>query len=284
MADYFIGVDGGGTGCRAVVADAAGAALGRGESGAANIVTDPQGALKSVLAAVGAAFDAAGLDRALYARSHAALGLAGGNVVGACEPIAAALPFSARVVSDGLTALQGALGDRDGVTAILGTGSVYVARSRGAVRMVGGWGFPLGDLGGGARLGQSLLQECLLAYDGIVETSPLGAEVLAEFGHDPDNLVKFGWNARPGDFGTFAPRVFRAAVAGDAMAVRLLKRSAAHVAATLDMLIAQGAERVSLVGGLAPHYGRWLPQHVQALLVAPRADALDGALQLARAG
>ena len=41
MTEFFIGVDGGGTGCRAVVAGSDGAILGSGRSGSANIVTDP---------------------------------------------------------------------------------------------------------------------------------------------------------------------------------------------------------------------------------------------------
>ncbi|MFC6489993.1 hypothetical protein ACFP9U_18710, partial [Nitratireductor sp. GCM10026969] len=59
----LLAVDGGGTGCRALVADAQGRVLGRGESGAANIMTDPEGALRHVLEAAGRAADAAGLPR-----------------------------------------------------------------------------------------------------------------------------------------------------------------------------------------------------------------------------
>jgi glucosamine kinase len=61
----------------------------------------------------------------------------------------------------------------------------------------------------------------------------------------------------------------------------LLERSAAYVSETLDVLIKQGAERISLLGGMAPLYVEWLPPHQQKLLVKPAADALTGALQLA---
>ena len=40
MADYVIGIDGGGTSCRAALADRNGTLLGRGKSGASNILTD----------------------------------------------------------------------------------------------------------------------------------------------------------------------------------------------------------------------------------------------------
>ncbi len=282
MAEFFIGVDGGGTGCRAVVAGRDGAILGRGQSGSANIVTDPETSLVNLRTAIDHAFADAGLEQSHYAQSHAVLGLAGGNVEGAGAPIERALPFAhSDVEFDGLIALQGALGEQDGVVAILGTGTAYIIRQHGSIHSVGGWGFPLSDLGSGARLGQSLLQECLLVHDGINAGSALTKDVLDEFGNRPDNLVEFAWTAKPGDFGTYAPRVFQYAQKGDSIARMLLEQSAHHVSETLAMLIKQGAKRISLLGGMAKFYIEWLPQSQQAILVAPQADALTGALQLA---
>lgn len=282
MTEFFIGVDGGGTGCRAVVAGRDGTILGFGHSGSANIVTDPQTSLVNVKAAIDNAFDEAGLDKAHYATSHAVLGLAGGNVEGAGLPIERGLPFAhANVEFDGLIALQGALGDKDGVVAILGTGTAYIIRKGARIHSVGGWGFPLSDLGSGARLGQSLLQECLLVHDGIHPGSPLTTAILNEFGNKPDNLVEFAWTAKPGDFGKYAPRIFQYARESDPTARMLLKHSAAYVSETLEVLIGQGAERISLLGGMALLYVEWLPLHQQKLLVEPAADALTGALQLA---
>src|SRR6218665_2644017 len=56
MTDYIIGIDGGGTSCRAAVADRQGIILGRGKSGAANILTDPNNAIISITEAAKAAF------------------------------------------------------------------------------------------------------------------------------------------------------------------------------------------------------------------------------------
>ena len=39
----FLGIDGGGTGCRAAVADASGRILGTGVAGPANLTSDPAG-------------------------------------------------------------------------------------------------------------------------------------------------------------------------------------------------------------------------------------------------
>ena len=47
--EFFLGLDGGGTGCRAVLADLRGHEIGRAEGGPANINSDPQGALDTLL-------------------------------------------------------------------------------------------------------------------------------------------------------------------------------------------------------------------------------------------
>ena len=82
----FLGIDGGGTGCRAAVANAAGAILGRGVAGPANIASDPEGAAANILAAMeGALAEAGGGEIAA-----AGLGLAGANAAGATERLRAA--------------------------------------------------------------------------------------------------------------------------------------------------------------------------------------------------
>jgi glucosamine kinase len=47
-------------------------------------------------------------------------------------------------------------------------------------------------------------------------------------------------------------------------------------------LIALGAPRLALVGGLAPHIEPWVSPRTRTHLLPPAGDALDGALQLAR--
>lgn len=56
MTFYLIGIDGGGTSCRAAVAALGGRILGRGKAGAANILTDPETALQNITDAARDAF------------------------------------------------------------------------------------------------------------------------------------------------------------------------------------------------------------------------------------
>ena len=148
---FYLGIDGGGSGCRAAVCDAEGRMLGRGAAASANIWSDPDGALGNILAAAGAAAAEAGA--ADLGGLVAVLGLAGANVPAAVARLQGRLPFRRlRIEPDMVVALKGALGEADGITAALGTGSVYAVQRAGAVRMIGGWGFLLGDQGSGARI------------------------------------------------------------------------------------------------------------------------------------
>ena len=185
------------------------------------------------------------------------------------------------IESDGLIALQGALGDTDGAIAILGTGTIFITRHLGAVRYIGGWGFAIGDLGSGARLGQMALQESLLAFDRITTGSALTEALLSEFNNEPGAMVEFARAATPGAFGRYAPAVFEHAARGDAVATDILKRSAATIDAALDRVVSDISDApISLLGGLGPLVAPWLAGRHQPRFVTPAADALTGAIAL----
>ncbi|MBP1843128.1 glucosamine kinase [Rhizobium petrolearium] len=283
MIDYFIGIDGGGTSCRAALADGDGTILGRGKSGASNILTDPDTALKHIAEAAQRAFEEAGIEPDLSSAS-AILGLAGNNVGDAVSYVKARLPFKqSEIVSDGVIALQGAIGDEDGAIGIVGTGTVYIARHDGELHSVAGWGFQVSDLGSGARLGQLALQESLLAYDNIRPMTGLSKAILAEFGNNPENVVDFARLAKPGDYGRYTPKVFEYARHGDQAAIRILKTGAAGIDEALDAVnaVTRGKGRLCLLGGLAVLYPEYLAERHRSRLSEPLADALTGAVALA---
>ena len=282
MPEFFIGIDGGGTSCRAAVATADGTVLGMAKAGSANILTDLDGALANIVAASRAAFADAGLDPDSYAAAYTLLGLAGSNVEGVTERLMARLPFKrSEVVSDGLIALQGAFGNHDGAIAIIGTGTAYLCRRAGKLRAFGGWGFAVADQGSGARLGQALLQECLLVSDGVRPGSSLTADVLKEFGDEPSRIVAFARYAAPADFGRYSPKIFAAANSNDPIGVRILQAGAASIDETLDAVVRAGGDAICLLGGLSPFYPPWLSEAHRSRLVKARSDALSGAVALA---
>lgn len=284
MQRYLVGIDGGGTSCRAAVADATGRILGRGKAGYANIMTAPDAALANIAKATHAALAEAGLSEDHARNAEAFLGLAGNNVENTVAYILPRLPFARSIIeSDSLIALQGALGDGDGAVAILGTGTIYIARKGKHIAYVGGWGFHLGDLGSGGRLGQMALQESLLAYDRIMPQTPMTTALLAEFDNDPQKMVAFSQRAKPGDYGRYAPRIFEYAESGDEAATRILQQSSGWIDQSLDRVSElTGGGRLCLLGGLAALYTPHLAERHRERLVEAQADALTGAIALAK--
>ena len=283
---FYIGLDGGGTASRARLTDRDGHVLGEGLSGSSNLTLGVGVAAASIRAACDAAIAASAFKNISYAQIHAGLGLAGANV----PELAAALrniPFgfaSMKLASDAEIACLGAHGGADGAILILGTGSQGLALIKGETKTIGGWGFLIGDDGSGAQLGRAAIRAALRAHEGWGPASPLTAQIMARFNASPSEMVIWAAQATPRDYGHFAPWVLEARRKGDQVAEVLINYSLADVSAMIAALVALGASRVALMGGLAEFYGEMLPHSMRAHLVSPQADALEGAILLARGG
>jgi glucosamine kinase len=287
MAEHlFLGVDGGGTTTRARLTDAAGTVLGEGRAGTSNLNMGIASAAESIIAATREALGNAGLDDVRMGDIVAGFGLAGANVQSLANALNAhPFPFArVTLASDAVTACLGAHDGEDGAILILGTGSQGLVLVDGEARTVGGWGFELSDEGSGAVLGRAAIRASILSYDGIIQPSGLTAAILARFENDPSIAAVWGKTATPGDYGAFAPVVFAHFDKDDPVAADLLKESSIAVGRLLDRLIALGATRISLMGGLADAYRPLLDARFATFLVPRKRDALDGALALAHRG
>jgi glucosamine kinase len=280
----FLGVDGGGTGCRVRLVDAAGTLLGEGKAGAANIRLGLEVSWGRILEATDQALAGAGLDRTTLPRIRAGLGLAGITNAADSARVVAAAPGFAGVAAetDAHTACLGAFGGRDGAILILGTGSAGYAIVGGVSHPIGGWGFEISDDGSGAQLGREAIRTAVRAYDGLDPASDFTRAIMARFGGHPPGVVAWVNDARPGDYGAVAPTVLEFAHSGDPVAVGLVRQAAAHVENFIRRLIALGAGRVALMGGLGPVLQGWLGAEAQAALAPAEGDAMDGAVLLAR--
>ena len=281
-----LGIDGGGTGCRARLVDEHGQVLGEGESGPANLALGAEPARAAVLQATRRALHRAGLPDAALSRTAAGLGMAAANVAKHRDAFARlTLPFhSAVIASDAEAACLGAHAGRDGAILILGTGSQGVVHRQGRFSTVGGWGFALSDDGSGALLGREAVRRSFQVLDGVAAPSGLTRAVMDRFGGDRGAMLEWAAAARPGDWAVFARLVFEHAANHDALALRLVLDSAAAAERLLDHLVAMGAQRIALMGGVAAPTRRYLSSRFDAVLVEPVGDAMDGALLLAARG
>ena len=91
---FVLGIDGGGTSCRAALATLSGDIIGRGKSGAANIRTDLTGARENIADAPGRLSSMPGRIPRLLTETSAVLGLAGSNVGTYAQQLETILPFA----------------------------------------------------------------------------------------------------------------------------------------------------------------------------------------------
>jgi glucosamine kinase len=280
----LLGVDGGGTRCRARLCNWAGEAIGEGFAGPANIRFGLEESFAAVFEAARQCLTTAGLRPQDRARIIACLALAG-----ASEPdnlIAAQRhphPFRrVSITTDVHAACVGAHGGADGGVVIVGTGSIGWAEMGERQVRVGGWGFPISDEGSGAWLGCEALRRVLWAHDGRVAWTPALAEIFNDFHNDPHAIVRFMSAARPRDFARFAPLIVAHAARQDPAAIKLMRKAARHIEALLVRLTMHGVDKLALVGGLSDAIKPWLAPPIANRLATPSGDALTGALQLAR--
>jgi glucosamine kinase len=278
-AQFFLGVDGGATRCRARLRDLSGRELARGLGPASNIYLDFDEAMRVVRETIEAAI-AAGAARQEIA---VGLSLAGLSDEKEAERVAAALPGFARVVAvnDAVAACVGANGLGDGGLIIAGTGSAGIARVGAKTTIIGGRGFWLGDDGSAARLGEAALRATLRALDGLEPMSGLARALARHFDDDPLRMSRWAADAKPMDYGAFAPQILEVARSGDPRAREIAGDAANAIAALAHALNALGAERVALAGGFGEPLRPFLPPDVAKRLALPRRDAVDGAILLA---
>jgi glucosamine kinase len=94
-------------------------------------------------------------------------------------------------------------------------------------------------------------------------------------------MSRWAADARPSDYGAFAPQILEVARSGDARAREIAGEAANAIAALANALNALGAERIALVGGFGEPLRPFLPPDVAKRLAAPWRDAVDGAILLA---
>ncbi|MBC7255103.1 MAG: hypothetical protein H5T66_03235, partial [Chloroflexi bacterium] len=230
-------VDGGGSGLRVTLADAALTIRGEAHGPAANpsavgrerAAALIQEAMQKALGDVPPEQVAAvGIGIAGAAASHSAAWLV--EVVRGVLPQALVVPSA-----DYEIALVGALGQREGVLILAGTGSlVYAVHAEGRSILVGGWGYLLGDEGSGYWLGMEGLRTILDAEDGLRPPTILRDRLLPALGaKTPRDLIPclYGEATPPiRRIAGLAPIVLSAAAEGDAVACAIVERGAQKLA------------------------------------------------------
>jgi len=200
-----------------------------------------------------------------------------------------------RVLADGEVALATAFGTGPGILINAGTGSIaYTRDPAGELHRAGGYGWQLGDEGGGYWLGRRALDVAARSHDGRGEGSTLLARLLGALGLQHfDDLVRWAATATPAQMAALAPHVLNAAREGEGVARRAVDDAARELVELTDVLARHfpgtGPVPVAIAGGLllpqspltAAFRERLTTGLKRARLVTERIDPAVGALRLA---
>lgn len=264
----YIGIDGGGTKCRASIMTEDLQVLGTGVGGPANPFHGVQQAKDSIRTAAELALIDAGLPPAAMSQLIAGAGLAGVNVPSLYDVMSIwEHPFKEmHLTTDLHIACLGAHNRDEGAVMICGTGSCGYSFVGDQSLFIGGHGFPIGDKGSGAWMGLEAIQAILLASDDMGPQTSLNYSIGEFLQASGVMIVDRMFGAKQGDYAKFAIFVVDAADAGDAVAISIVKEGAAYMTGVARKLWATNPGRMSIIGGLAPRLIPWMDSDMSANL------------------
>lgn len=301
----WLGIDGGGTNCRAVILDEADHVRGEGRAEAANFLrVGLETAVDHIRKAVAQACQMARIEPSQI--SAACVGLAGvshpEHHARMLSAMRNALPIRhISLETDARVALAGATGNQPGIVIIAGTGSIACGiNARGRFARAGGWGPAMGDEGSGSYIGRRALESVLMAWDYRGEPTAMMDPVLRHFGvTTPPELPPVIYDS-PGEVSARISQlsriVVKAAAEGDQVARGILRDAAGELARAAVAVIGQlrmehESFNVSFVGGVF-EAGELILEPLRELiqeaapnsrLVAPIDPPVVGAARMARA-
>lgn len=188
-------------------------------------------------------------------------------------------------------ALDDAFGEGPGILLISGTGSAAFGRSpAGQGARCGGWGPVIGDEGSGAWVGRRALSVAAASADGREpETALVGAILTAAQVNEPQELVAWAAQATPAQLATLAPVVTSVADAGDLRANAVISLAVEELVLHVRALARQlfGDERaavpVAFTGGMLTR-GTTMRKRLEQRLrsAVPGAQVIAGEVDPAR--
>jgi glucosamine kinase len=279
---YYIGVDGGGSGTRVVVADSKRQVISEAEGAPSALGQGIEQAWRSILDTISKAFADEKLHVPMLSECAIGLGLSGANNIIWKNEFLLRNPGFKNIVldTDGFTTLLGAHGGKPGVIVAVGTGSVgMVLRNNGERIAVSGWGFPAGDEASGAWLGMKAAGLAQKTLDERRVPSPLSNLVLDYCGKTTDEFLAWLGNAKQNAFAQLAPFIFVTA-ATDEAAKKLLIEAGIEIEIMIKTLDPKAELPLSICGRLGEALIPFLPESIRIRALTAEKHSAVGALYL----
>ena len=266
-SDFVCGIDGGGTKTTVLCSTLQNQVIEKRTFGPFNLNSIGEEAFRNILCEIVLFLQGIGNCRALC------IGAAGVNNTRMAEIVTqvfSAAGIHCKLTGDQNIAHTGALGGKEGIALIAGTGSVCFGKSAdGRTAMAGGWGHLLGDEGSGYALGRDALRATARLFDGYGEPTVLKNLIETEFGLDsPEKIVTYVYSNDKSAVAAISHIVDEAASENDPVALRIIRDNAAQlvsqVTAVSDRLDLKSCD-VALLGGLLANLTPLRAQFVRLL-------------------
>ncbi|MCP8899336.1 N-acetylglucosamine kinase [Gilvimarinus xylanilyticus] len=280
----YLGIDGGGTKCRAVLLNADNQVLGVGNGGPSNPYHGVARALESIVNASDNALRNAGLTAQDKSRVVAGLGLAGVNLPSLFQVVEQwEHPYKAQYLTTDLHIACIAAHEQDnGAVIVSGTGSCGFAYVDGKSLTLGAHGFPCGDVGSGAWMGLECVKAVLLDSDELGPATAMTELVAEQLQARGIMIVERLNGAKSSDYAKLAPLVFAAAEQGDTVALNIVHTGAEYLNQVARKLWALNPPRMAMLGGVSTRIVDWMDQDLAARMSEPLNQPEFGAAHFAR--
>ena len=280
----YLGIDGGGSKCRAIIVSSDERLLGSGLAGPANPLQGVELALDSITTATQLAMVEAGLELRDASRIVAGLGLAGVHLPRLFTVINEwRHPFRHMFLTTDLhAACLGSHRGQDGAVIVAGTGSCGFSGVNGKRLTLGAHGFVMGDKGSGAWMGLEAIKAVLLASDGLGPQTLLSELLHNELACKDLLLVEKMAGVTSREYAKLAPLVFEAADQQDLVATEILRTGGAYISDMAHKLLETQPPRLSLIGGISTRLRPWLDPDIAAQISPPLEQPEVGAIYYAR--
>ncbi|MCH8272974.1 MAG: hypothetical protein IIB41_06935 [Candidatus Marinimicrobia bacterium] len=149
-----------------------------------------------------------------------------------------------KLITDAELLHYSAFGESDGILLEAGTGAVCISGNINALTQIGGWGFLLGDEGGGYQIGRDAIRKTLAEYDKNLSVSNLSIEIMKFYGAKKrGELIDVVYSADNNQkiISSSAYKVCEMAKQGDTDAQTIVEDAATHLSALLQTALVKYA-------------------------------------------
>lgn len=291
--NYILGVDGGGTKTVARLINLTTQEQWQAVSGPSSLTNDFTGAIDVLNTLIDDLTEQANCQSQAVVAVFGLAGTGDSETVANLHKILAPRLSFLDICSDATTSAYGANNGGEVAVVALGTGSVGMRlqlNSQGDLtqHMVGGWGFLIGDEGGGAKLGYHSVQALIEEFQQVGYAHSKLAKAVAKFINGLKNpmitrqqLATWLASAQPVDFARLSPFVTQHQLTCP-VANKIIANHIASVESLISDTRADTTLPVVLLGGLASFTQTLLSGSTKQTVISAKGDALDGACLLAK--